>query len=61
MSEQLILTVKDAAGVIGISLPKMYEITEQADFSALIRIGRKKVILKSRFMEWLDAQAGRKE
>ena len=51
------LTVKEAAEVLGISLPIMYQITEQEDFDALIRVGsRRKVILKSKFYQWMDNQ-----
>lgn len=56
MPEKATLTVKEAAAVLGVSLPIMYEITEQKDFYPLIRVGRKKLILKNRFTEWLQEQ-----
>ena len=56
--ERPTMSVKEAAELIGVSAPTMYSITERQDFTALIRLGRKKLILKSRFMEWLEAQAG---
>ena len=56
--ERPTLTVQEAASLIGVSAPTMYDITERADFNALIRVGRKKLILRTRFMEWLEAHAG---
>ena len=58
--ERPTLTVQEAASLIGVSAPTMYDITERSDFTALIRVGRKKLILRTRFLEWLEAQAGQK-
>ena len=58
--ERPTLTVQEAASLIGVSAPTMYDITERTDFTALIRVGRKKLILRTRFFEWLEAQAGQK-
>jgi excisionase family DNA binding protein len=54
--ERPTLTVQEAANLIGVSAPTMYEITERADFSALIRVGRKKLILREKFLTWLELQ-----
>lgn len=51
------LTVKEAAAILGVCLAKMYDITERADFDALLRMGRKKVILTHKFYAWLERQA----
>jgi excisionase family DNA binding protein len=59
--ERPTMTVKDAANLIGVSAPTMYDITERADFTALVKIGRKKLILRKRFLEWLDRQADLRE
>jgi excisionase family DNA binding protein len=56
MQEKLTLTIKEAASITGVSLPIMYSLTERQDFTALIRIGRKKLILKRKFLEWLEEQ-----
>ena len=56
--EKATYTVKEAAAVLGISLPRMYEITERSDFP-LLRVGRKKLVLKERFLEWMNAQSGK--
>lgn len=61
MSEKATFTVKEAAQVLGVSLPIMYEITEQASFFPLLRVGRKKLILKDRFKDWMHEQSGQKE
>jgi len=55
--ERPTMSVADAAKLIGVSAPTMYAITERKDFTALIRVGRKKLILKNRFITWLENQA----
>jgi len=50
------MTVQEAAAFIGISAPTMYELTEREDFTALIRIGRRKLVLRAKLLEWLEAQ-----
>ena len=57
--EKATLKVAEAAKILDVSLPTMYDITERADFTALIRVGRKKLILKSRFYEWLEQQTSK--
>ena len=59
--EKATLTVKEAAQVIGVSLPTMYEITEQESFYPLPRLGRKKLILKDRLREWMYDQTAPKQ
>ena len=54
--EKLTMTVKEMAAAMGISYPKALELTEREDFSPLIRIGRKKVIVMDGFKRWLEAQ-----
>lgn len=58
MQEKLTLTVKEAADLIGCSLPTMYNITEREDFTCLVRLGRKKLILKEGLYKWLEQQTG---
>lgn len=59
--EKATLTVKEAAQVIGVSLPTMYEITEQENFYPLLRLGRKKLVLKDRLREWMYEQTAPKQ
>lgn len=54
--EKATLTVKEAAAVLGICLPRMYELTEQENFP-LLKIGRRKLILKEHFFAWMKQQA----
>ena len=54
--EKSTLQVKEAAALLGVSLPTMYDITERADFFPLIRVGRRKLIVTDRFKQWIDIQ-----
>ena len=51
------MSVTEAANFMGISAPTMYAITEREDFTALIRVGRRKLVLRAKLLEWLEAQA----
>jgi len=53
------MTVIEMAEVLGVSKVTAYDITERADFTALLRVGRKKLILTDKFYEWLDQCAGK--
>ncbi|MGV8906383.1 MAG: helix-turn-helix domain-containing protein [Acetobacterium sp.] len=54
--EKLTYNVQEIAELIGISLPKAYELTRRRDFPA-IRFSRRIVIPKVEFREWLGAEA----
>jgi excisionase family DNA binding protein len=56
MSEKLTYSVKEAADLIGISVPKMYETVKIEGFP-VVRFGRKIVIPKAEFKEWLSREA----
>lgn len=51
------MSVTEAANFLGVSAPTMYAITDREDFTALIRVGSRKLILRSKLLEWLEAQA----
>ena len=55
--QTIVITVTQAANLLGISRPTMYELTERKDFNALVRIGKRKLILLSHFYKWLEKQA----
>jgi len=55
--EKLVMTVSEMATLLGISRPTAYDLTERADFTALIRIGKRKLILRHKLMEWLENEA----
>ncbi len=54
--EKLALKPAEAAELINISLPKMYELCKRADFPT-IYIGRTIIIPKKALEEWLQKQA----
>ena len=51
-----VISVREASMLLGVSAPAVYDLTERADFPALIRIGKRKLILRHKFMAWLEAQ-----
>ena len=57
ISERPTMSVTEAANLLGVSAPTMYAITEREDFTALIRVGRRKLVLRSKLLEWLENQA----
>ena len=56
-AEKPTMSVTEAANLLGVSAPTMYAITERDDFTALIRVGRRKLVLRTKLLEWLEAQA----
>ncbi|VUZ26580.1 Uncharacterised protein [Acetobacterium wieringae] len=56
--EKLTYTVKEAADLIGISQPKMYEMVKIEGFP-VIKIGRAIRIPKVEFKDWLSREATR--
>ena len=57
ITEKPTMSVTEAANFLGISAPTMYALTEQEGFTALIRVGKRKLVLRSKLLEWLEAQA----
>ena len=55
--EKPVMSVTEVANMLGVSKPTVYDITERGDFPALVRIGKRKLILRHKFMEWLELQA----
>ena len=53
------MSVTEAANLLGISAPTMYAITDREDFTAFIRVGRRKLVLRAKLLEWLETQAHR--
>ncbi|MDL2236091.1 helix-turn-helix domain-containing protein [Christensenellaceae bacterium OttesenSCG-928-L17] len=58
MQEKLTLSVKEMADLIGISVPRAYDLTHVEGFPVII-LGKRRVIHKERFMEWLNDNAGK--
>jgi excisionase family DNA binding protein len=61
MQEKPVLTVAEVAEMLGVSKPTVYDLVEREDFNALIRIGRWKLILRHKFIEWLEKEASKGE
>lgn len=55
--EKLTLSVKEAAGMMGIGLNNMYDLIHSTGFP-VVTVGRKKLIIKSKFIEWLEKSIG---
>lgn len=58
MEEKITLTVKEVAQMIGISEKSAYKNLLILPEFPVIKIGKRLVILKSRFLEWLDENRG---
>lgn len=56
MEERFALTLEEAAAAMGVSLPTMRDIARRQDFPA-IRKGRRWIIPRRAFADWLDQQA----
>ena len=54
--EKAVYNVYEVAALIGINLPKAYEIVRQESFPS-IRIGRRIVVPKEAFHKWLEQAA----
>ena len=54
---RLTLTVEEAAKLLGVSRIKGYELAHSEGFPAM-RLGRKLLIPRDRFLAWIDEQAG---
>ena len=57
--EKLTMTTKELAEMVGISLPKAYNLTCIKGFP-VIQMGRRKVILTEQAKQWLVDNAGKK-
>ena len=56
-AEKLTLTAREAAAMLGISINTMYELTHRDGFPA-IRVGKRVLISRKRFIEWVDNWTG---
>ena len=57
MTNETILTVAEAAAHLRISKPAMYELVHRKGFP-VIRVGRKILIPRIEFFEWIHQEAG---
>lgn len=56
MSEKMALSVADAAELLGVSKPTVYQLAKREDFPAFT-IGRRTVISRVKLAEWVNNQA----
>lgn len=54
---KIALSVPEAAELLGVSVPLVYELVGRDDFPAL-KIGRRTLINRKLLSEWLDKEAG---
>lgn len=54
--EKAVYNIYEVAALMGINLPKAYEIARQGNFPS-IRIGRRIVVPKAAFHRWLEQAA----
>lgn len=55
--EKLVMTVQEAADTMGLGINKMYELVHTKGFP-VVTVGRKKLIIRSKFEEWLENNIG---
>lgn len=57
VNDKLTLTVQEAAKATGLGINKMYELTHIKGFP-VISIGKRRLIVKAKFTEWLETNIG---
>lgn len=55
-NEKLALDVSEAAALLGVSRPVMYQIMGREDFTAAFRIGSRRKISRAGLVAWIEAQ-----
>ena len=56
-TERLVLTIPEAAKLLGISKGLMYQLTRREDFP-IFPVGSRRLIPKRAFYQWVERQAG---
>lgn len=56
--EKLAISVREAAELLGISVPTAYELARRADFPAF-HVGRRTLVDRAGLARWVSAQTGR--
>lgn len=56
LTDRLLVNVTEAAEIMGVSRPTMYEIINRDDFTADFRIGSKHLISVKGLQEWIEKQ-----
>lgn len=58
--EKIVFNMREIAEMLGINVPKAYELARRKDFPA-IRLGRRIIVPKEAFFRWLEQAALDKE
>ena len=56
--KKLAISVREAAEILGISVPTAYELARRADFPAF-HVGRRTLVDRAGLARWVSAQTGR--
>lgn len=55
IEEKLVYSVSEVGQLLGVSRPKVYDLTNRSDFP-VVQVGRRKLIPKKEFEEWLSRE-----
>jgi len=55
-TEKIALDVSEAAALLGVSRPTMYQIMNRADFRADFYIGTRRKVSRAGLIEWVESQ-----
>lgn len=56
MSDQLLITVPEAAQRLGIGTTKAWQMAQRGEMPGVVRVGRSVRVSVARLREWIDAQ-----
>ena len=57
-SDKLAISVSNMADLLSISRPTAYAIIARSDFDAVLHVGRRTLISRSRLEAWIERQCG---
>ena len=55
-ANKLAVSVSEAAALLSVSRPTMYEITKRADFTAAFRVGGRTLVSVAGLQSWIEQQ-----
>ncbi|MDL2236092.1 helix-turn-helix domain-containing protein [Christensenellaceae bacterium OttesenSCG-928-L17] len=59
-SNDYLINSEEAAKLARTSIPTIHQWTRRADFDALLQVGRRKLIIRHKFIAWLERAAENK-
>ena len=54
--ERLAVSIPEAAAMLSVSKPTMYEITKRSDFTAAFRVGGRTLVSVAGLQSWIEQQ-----